>query len=190
MAREASLAMTTLYLYFSDLSELLGAVLEPVMALSEESYVAQVRTYWPDETLGEHCRKFIESYLAFWVRHSRILHLRNSLADSDDQRMWEYRLTGSAPLRKLFIEQMEADPTAQDTPTSYMARLLITAIERTSTVSTDANYPRMPTNTEDASPLDPDPAAHRDNLLGAMTRVLELVIMDGRAVAREAARRG
>jgi hypothetical protein len=42
VAREASLGMTTLYLYFSDLTELLLAVLEPIMASAETSYVGHL----------------------------------------------------------------------------------------------------------------------------------------------------
>ena len=59
VAREASLAMTTLYLYFGDLTELLVAVLEPIMASAEDAFVAHLRRRWPDEQLGEHCLRFL-----------------------------------------------------------------------------------------------------------------------------------
>src|ERR1700740_1577328 len=80
VAREASLGMTTLYLYFSDLTELLLAVLEPVMITAEEAYLSRIRTRWDDERLGEECYEFMLAYHDFWARHTRILHLRNALA--------------------------------------------------------------------------------------------------------------
>src|SRR3546814_7301779 len=43
VARRASLGMTSLYNYFTDLTELLLAVLEPVMATAEKSYLALLR---------------------------------------------------------------------------------------------------------------------------------------------------
>ena len=48
VAREASLGMTTLYLYFSDFTELLLAVLDGIMATAEDSYIGRLRERWPD----------------------------------------------------------------------------------------------------------------------------------------------
>src|SRR5262245_17067431 len=62
VAREASIGMTTMYLYFSDLTELLLAVLTPIMESAENSYIGHLRTVWPDDALNEHCRKFVEAY--------------------------------------------------------------------------------------------------------------------------------
>src|ERR1700761_8300016 len=62
VARRASLGMTSLYLYFNDLTELLLAVLEPVMAMGEKEYVTHLREHWPDETLNRHCVEFVSAF--------------------------------------------------------------------------------------------------------------------------------
>src|SRR5688500_16342358 len=53
VARQASLGMTSLYNYFSDFTELLLALLEPVMESAEDAYLAQLREPWSDDELGE-----------------------------------------------------------------------------------------------------------------------------------------
>jgi AcrR family transcriptional regulator len=174
VAREASLGMTTLYLYFSDLTELLLAVLDPIMASAETSYVAHLREDWPDETLHEHCLEFVESYHAFWVRHTRILHLRNSYADANDARMREVRIQSSQPLMRLLVRQMNGDPAVTRSPTAAMATVLLTSIERLVTVTTDVNF---------SSLLIDDPVAHIHSLLKAEARLLELGVRDGRMTA-------
>jgi len=177
VAREASLAMTTLYIYFNDLTELLLAVLDPVLAQAEDAYIAHLRTPWPDDGLGQHCVSFVEAYREFWVRHSRILHLRNSLADSMDSRMRQHRIDASWPLIELLVKQMEGDPAEISSPASAMATVLLTSIERVITMTTDAwvlqsrvTYPAMRTR----------------HLLEAEARLLELGISEGREGSRRA----
>ncbi|HTZ69484.1 MAG TPA: TetR/AcrR family transcriptional regulator [Acetobacteraceae bacterium] len=171
VAREASLGMTTLYLYFSDLTELLLAALEPIIASAEESYIAHLRARWPDENLGAQCVAFVQAYHAFWQRHARILHLRNSLADANDPRMRKHRIDMSQPLILMLVSQMDGDITKRRTPISNMATVLITGIERLVTVATDAHFAVMPIE---------DPAIHVGNLLRAEGRLLELAVRDCR----------
>lgn len=166
VAREASLAMTTLYLYFGDLTELLLAVLDPVMASSEEAYLAQLRTRWPDEALGGHCLAFVEAYHGFWLRHARILHLRNSFGDNGDERMRQHRIAAAQPVIELLARQMA--PSAQ---AGLLATVLMTGLERVVTVSTDVNTVRLMTG---------DPTHHIHDLLKTEARVLELGLNDGR----------
>jgi hypothetical protein len=166
--------MTTLYLYFSDLTELLLAVLTPIMASAEESYMGHLRTHWPDESLAEHCRKFVGAYHAFWVRHSRILHLRNSFADGGDERMRRHRIAVSQPVIDLLVEQMDGDPAEMDSPVHGMGTVLMTGIERLVTVTTDAYFTSLMAN---------DPAPHVRVLLAAEAKLLELGIRDCRAAA-------
>lgn len=175
VAREASLGMTTLYLYFSDLPELLLAVLDPIMASAENSYVGHLRMHWPDDSLTENCLKFVEAFHAFWVRHARILHLRNNYADNNDERMRAYRISSSQPMITLLIKQMESDLPPGRSPVSAMATVLMTGIERTITVATDAYFQRLMTT---------DPTIHVHNLLVAEARILELGLRDGRATSR------
>lgn len=174
VAREASLAMTTLYLYFSDLTELLIAVMEPIMATAEQSYVGQLRQYWPDAELHERCQQFVESFLAFWVKNSRVLHLRNSIADSHDARMVRYRVGASRGLIELFVAQMEGEPVMLS-PAYFMGTVLLTGIERMITVATDVTFQTL---------VAENPVPHIDGLMAAEARLLELAIIDGRAQAR------
>ena len=175
VAREASLGMTTLYLYFSDLPELLIAVLAPIMATAEDTYIAHLRSHWPDEELGAHCMTFVEAYHAFWLRNARILHLRNHYADNNDERMRLCRIAGSRNMIELFVHQMEGDAGGHRTPAFDMGTVLLTGIERLITVTTDGNFRTMMTE---------DPTQHIRNLLQAEARLLELAIRDGRASAR------
>jgi len=141
VARKASLGMTSLYLYFTDLTELLLAVLEPVMETAEQAYVGLMRSHWPDEELGERCREFMRAYFAFWYKHSRILHLRNTMSADQDQRMLRFRVASAQPVIDLLVMQMEDEQGRADSPVYAMASVLMTAIERGATVRTDLAMP-------------------------------------------------
>ncbi|MET0240892.1 MAG: TetR/AcrR family transcriptional regulator [Sphingobium sp.] len=171
VAREASLGMTTLYLYFSDLTELLLAVLEPVMATAEESYLTPIRSRWPDDGLNRYCYDFILAYHAFWLRHARILHLRNAMADHHDQRMMFHRVNTATMLIGLVVRQMDADP--EDPEASAMATVLISGIERVVTMATDVEVQYI----LGAGRAVPDPKER----LRASARLLELGITEHRA---------
>jgi AcrR family transcriptional regulator len=171
VAREASLGMTTLYLYFTDLTELLLAVLDPVFASAEESYIAPLRTHWPDNELDAHCLQFVHAYLQFWERHSRILHLRNSLADNGDQRMRHHRIAAVAPLRITLLEQMNMPSDKASDAIGALATVLITAVERTITMATDASIASLRAH---------DYTGH---VAEASARVLALGVREGRRMA-------
>ena len=163
--------MTTLYLYFSDLTELLLAVLDPIMASAESSYVAHLRERWPDANLEDHCLVFVKSYHAFWERHTRILHLRNSFADANDARMRQYRIQVSQPLMQLLVQQMDGAPAAPRSSAASMATVLLTGIERLVTVTTDVHFSGLSIE---------DPVAHIHSLLKAEARILALGVRDCR----------
>jgi AcrR family transcriptional regulator len=139
VARRASLGMTSLYNYFTDLTELLLAVLEPVMASAEAAFIGMLRERWPDDELGERSRDFILAYYNFWSRHARLLHLRNSMADARDRRMMVHRVTATRPIIVLVAHQMDGDLNDLDSLVMPIATVLMTGIERTVTVATDVN---------------------------------------------------
>ncbi|MEZ5737234.1 MAG: TetR/AcrR family transcriptional regulator [Novosphingobium sp.] len=143
VARKASLGMTSLYNYFTDLTELLLAVLEPVMATAEEAYVAMLRERWPDEEVGARCYQFLRGYYNFWLRHSRLLHLRNLMSDNRDERMLMHRVQSSQPMIALLAAQMDNSGEETDTMAYAMATVLITGIERTITVATDSRFTKV-----------------------------------------------
>lgn len=178
VAREASLGMTTLYLYFSDLTELLLAVLDPIYGSFERLYLADLGPRWADDALTDHCTRFVEAYHGFWEQHSRILHLRNSYADFKDPRMMAHRTRVFRPVVSLLIQQMDGDPGEIFSPTYGMAATLVTAIERLVTVSTDVDFPSV---------VD-DPKMQVRTLLGGCARLIELGIRDRRAFAAQTAK--
>lgn len=139
VAREASLGMTTLYLYFSDLTELLLAVLEPVMATADEAYLGRIGIRWPDESLGENCYEFMIAYHEFWARHTRVLHLRNAMADQHDRRMLLHRVEAATALIDLVVKQMGSDPADTQSAAYDMATVLMTGVERAVTMSTNVD---------------------------------------------------
>lgn len=171
VARKASLGMTSLYNYFADLTELLIAVLEPVMAESEDAFLGMLRERWPDEELGERCYAFLHAYYDFWNRNTRLLHLRNAMADSRDQRMLVHRVKATQPIIALLVEQMDGDPEDRNAPQLGMATVLMTGIERTVTVSTDYAYTTLFGQNRRREP---------DHYLRPEARLLEMAIRDTR----------
>lgn len=171
VARRVSLGMTSLYNYFSDLTELLLAVLEPVMASAEQAYLAQLREYWPDEELSERCFEFVSAYHGFWAQHSRLLHLRNSMADQRDERMILHRIESTLPVISLIVEQMGGSAGDELRPASAMASMVMTGIERSITVATDQFLPQLI-----GQPFGED----EERFLKPSARMLELAIRDMR----------
>lgn len=168
VARRADLRMGTLYLYFADLSELMLAVLEPVMATAEAEYVHLLRDFWPDGELGPQTLAFVTAYFAFWQQHSQVLHLRNSMADRGDDRMLQHRVRSALPVMRLIASQMGTQPTQSGNPMSSMSTALMTGLERVATVMTDNKVPFL--INEPSNPL--------DLVLKAEARLFELAIRD------------
>ena len=177
VARHASLGMTSVYVYFNDLTEVLLAVLEPVMEEAEAAYLGRLRHRWPDDELPERCLDFVSSYHGFWERHSKILHLRNSMADAHDERMLFQRVQATLPIIRLLVGQMDGVPSDEESATGAMASMLMTGIERAATVATDAAFPKP------LRPAGGSPNAPRFQLPAA--RLLELGIRDRRALAEQ-----
>lgn len=174
IARRASLGMTSLYLYFTDLTELLLAALEPIMASAEQAYVGHLRQRWPDQDLQGHCVAFVRKYHGFWHQHARILHLRNSMADAADIRMLEHRLGSAVPLIGLLARQMDRDPAATSSPAYATATALFIGLDRLVAVRTDAGMARRL--------VSPDNRVLPNRLL-AQARLMELGIRDARTGA-------
>lgn len=141
VARQANLGMTSLYNYFSDLPEVLLALLDGAMKTGEESYLGLMRIRWPNEELVERCYQFVAGYHDFWARHTRLLHLRNSLSDNGDQRMIAQRVAATQPIIRQIVKQMDGDPRAPRSPEFAMATVLMIGIERSVTIATDRELP-------------------------------------------------
>ncbi|MDP3676696.1 MAG: TetR/AcrR family transcriptional regulator [Novosphingobium sp.] len=173
VARRANLRMASLYVYFADLTELILALLEPVMETAEQDYVRIVRETWDDEELGLKAREFVDAFYAFWVRHSRLLHLRYHMSERSDRRLMEHRVRSAQPVMRLLVAQMGGDPAGPPSRLTGMATVLMTGLERVVTVTTDDWIPTL-----SAGPTNPHHV-----LLEAEARLIELGIRDYRKLA-------
>jgi AcrR family transcriptional regulator len=172
VARRANLGLTSLYNYFADIGELIAAVLEPVMASAEAGYYGLIRSRWDDAELGERCRQFVYAYHDFWARHTRLLHLRNSLCDDGDQRLSDMRIKATQPIIRRITEQMDGDPRARRSAEYALATVLMIGIERAVTIATDRELPILI-----AQDIQHDP----DHFLRPSARLMELAIRDARS---------
>lgn len=176
VARRVSLGMTSLYLYFSDLTELIIAVLEPVTATAEQDFIWRLRERWPDDDLAQHCQAFVADFYGHWRKHSRLLHLRNSMADAHDQRMMAQRVQLGQVIIRLVVHQMDGETEALQSPRYSMASMLITGIERASTVWTDSALRHL---------IDSPDFGDSARFLTPAARLLELGIRDMRAMPKD-----
>ncbi|PNU04997.1 TetR/AcrR family transcriptional regulator [Novosphingobium guangzhouense] len=172
VARAASLGMTSVYNYFTDMTELLLAVLDPVMATAKDDYLSLVQGRWPDEELYARCYAFVRAYHGFWARHSRLLHMRNALADQQDARMMKHRIRSSRPIIALLVRQMGEEPVGLGPHTS-MATMVMIGIERSVTLVTDRELRKL---------VGIEPELSEDRYLVPGARLMEFAISDARAL--------
>lgn len=170
VARRAGMSMGSLYNYFGDLSELMTAVLEPIMQSAEDEYIHFLRPHWADDALARHTLVFATAYFSFWKKYARILHMRNSMADRGDQRMSDHRTKAALSAISLMSEQMGGVPAQRGTLKAAMSTTLITGLERIATVM---SAPKLPLLTGES-------ANSIDYLLQAQARLLEMAIRDMR----------
>ncbi|HEX7876780.1 MAG TPA: TetR/AcrR family transcriptional regulator [Sphingobium sp.] len=178
IAREANIGMSTLYLYFPDLGDLLLAVLRRVMDEQEAAFLHCLRTRWPDDMLFEQSRAFVRAHFEFWQRHAHLLQMRNAFADARDPRLVEYRAATSAPLISLLVEQMDVRPDNKDNEYFDCAVVLLTGLERVATVLTNPDVAEYSQLTDDERRR-----AYIDRLARAEARLIEIAIRDMRSQA-------
>ncbi|MFC3172633.1 TetR/AcrR family transcriptional regulator [Novosphingobium bradum] len=174
VARESGLGLSTLYLYFPDLGALALTALRRIPNKGPVVFVELLRTFWTDEVLARRCLEFTRAYYAFWRENSRIMHLRNTLADANDPRFLDARHQALHPVIVMLVEQMAGDPQDSASFPIHIARVLLTGVERICTVLTNPVYP-FGVTTGHAS--DPDDIEH---LLAAEAHLLFLAIRDQR----------
>lgn len=170
IARRASLGLTSLYNYFSDLTEVILALLEPVSGEGREEFIAIVRDYWPDDELAARCVAFVQAYHRYWSRHSGLLHLRNSMADQFDVRMMRQRVSTANPVIEYFVRQMTRESEPAPSAKAF-ATVLMTGVERSVTLHTDRRLHRMVGLGEQRQ---------NDDILRSIARLMELAIRDAR----------
>lgn len=134
VAREASVGMTTLYLYFPDLGDLMLAVLTRVTSCAGAAFDDQLRSRWPDDSLQTSCLGFLRAYYEFWTRHAQVMHMRNRYADAGDLRFLEFRTRASGPLVKALLRQMDCPDASQNSHCGGIATILMIGFERLATI--------------------------------------------------------
>jgi AcrR family transcriptional regulator len=175
IAREAGLGMTSLYVYFNDLTELLLALFEPVMADADAMYMGKLALVWPDSTLEADCLEFATNYFNFWSKHTQLLHLRHSMAEAGSRRMVKHRVESAQPMVSLIAAQMEHDPGEHRTPALGMATVLFMGLDRMVAVTTHQVLPHV---------VEGRFRPHVENYLNAEARLFYHGIMDYRRIAR------
>jgi len=171
VARRATLGMSSLYNYFTDLSELMAAALEPVMASASETYLAELASHWPDGTLTECCDRFWQSYVDFWGRNAAVLHQRNRMSDAGDERMLACRVEAGYPLMDGIARQLGSGDRKPNSEELAMASVLATMMERTVTVQSQPNYLKYTASTIERG---------TSGLGAAGSRLLALAVRDWR----------
>lgn len=177
VAREASVGMTTLYLYFPDLGDLVLAALGRIMDEADAAFLDQLRPRWPDADLTRCSLEFLAAHLGFWRRHARVLHLRTTLADAQDARFTEYCSRVSRPLIELLVAQMGGAADAYDQRRAPLATVLLMGIERLARVVSKPGAPGVP------MPGIIDEDATVDALVRAQAELLALAVRQQRALA-------
>ncbi len=176
VAREASMRLSNLYLYFPDMIELLLAVLDRVMADADAAFMDHLRSRWPDDRLGQSSAEFIRAHFVVWKQHARLLQLRNALSDTEP-RIMEYRQSATQPILQFLMLQMDGCNSAEFT-CANLAIVVLTGFERVAAIVTNPNYGAM---VRDHTPHSVDEMT--DQLIAAVARLLELAIRDQRAAA-------
>lgn len=179
VAREATVGMTTLYLYFPDMGDLLLSTLKRVMDSSEQGYVRHLRDYWSDDTLAMQSRDFMRDHYRFWKRHARLLHMRNSFADASDARVMAYRTEVSIPVLGMLATQMGREGSTPDAMSGDLATVLMVGFERVATVLTN------PLFYDGVEGTGTDKDDYIDRLICAQARLVELTIRHQRTLSGE-----
>ena len=182
IARHAGLGMSTLYLYFPDLGDLLLAVLDRAMDQGDQEFVQCLRDRWPDEDLAAHALTFVRAYFDFWRRHAPLLRMRNSFADAADKRLVRYRYESTMPLIDLLALQMDAD-NVPDSLYRDCAGVLLTGLERIATIVMSPHSP------DGGVPHDAEQRREDlDRTAVAQAKILETVMRASRTAAWQAGR--
>lgn len=179
VAKEASIRLTNLYLYFPDTGALLLAALGRVMDTAEAAFVEQLRDRWPDAKLHESCLLFLEAHYDFWKRNARLLHMRNALADAGDMRVLRYRYVATMPLIDLLAAQMDCLSEEDGGPCTDVATVLLTGLERVATVATNPQFAIVVADSERM-----DAGGHVRALIVAQAEVIALAIAHRRSLHR------
>lgn len=179
VSREASLGMSTLYLYFPDLGELVLAVLSRTIKENEPGFMEYLGEFWPDSSLSDYVLSFTRAHFAFWEKHARLMQMRNSFADARDMRFVRYRQKMSGPVRAMLVRQMGAQPGACNHIYEDCATVMLSGLERVATIVINPDFATLAgvENSEERR-------RYVGRLALAQARLIEVVIRDMRSETR------
>jgi AcrR family transcriptional regulator len=142
VAGAASISAPTFYLYFTDVGEVVLAVVEqlaprldPLLALLDEP--------WPADQLFQRAKHFVEAYFDYWLGNAPQLRVRNQRADQGDARFVALRMTATDVLIAALSRKIAERPVAGGLPCAPRdtATVLVTALERLATTFVLKLYP-------------------------------------------------
>jgi AcrR family transcriptional regulator len=162
IARTASMASQSFYLYFKDIDEILYALAEEAAA-DVPQVVETLRNAPADITPEQLSRNLIDAYAAYWDRHRAILNARNYIADSGNVAFLKLRQETTMPMIFAIADRIRAAQPKALTRAASIARAVIIylAMERLAARSNVTQY----------SPVD----TARVDLRGAEIDILSLL---------------
>ena len=182
IAREAGVGMSTLYLYFPDLGELLLAVVARVIDQLAVPFAERLGTPWPDSMLEASCAAFVRAHFDFWQRYARMLQMMNSFADTRDPRFLQRRQAMAAPVIEQLARQMNPPAGADMQDYADCATVLLIGLERISSVVVKPDF-----DVDAGLANKTQRRAYIDRLVRAQADLLHVMIREMRDRSRKAA---
>ncbi|OYX65874.1 MAG: hypothetical protein B7Y88_06725 [Sphingomonadales bacterium 32-64-17] len=132
IARAASLASQTFYLYFDDVDEVL-LHLSAHAAQDTGELLAELDQPWKPDATRFHAERFVSAFYRYWDKHRAILNIRNFRADGGQAAFAEIRNASALPIVGRIAERIRAaqgENALSDRDAFARAVIVYSAIER------------------------------------------------------------
>lgn len=132
IARAASLASQTFYLYFDDVDEVL-LTLSLEAARDTGEIVAEFDRSWDSAPPRVHAERFVSAFYRYWDKHRPILNIRNFRADAGQAAFAEIRNDSALPIVNRIadrIKRAQGRRELSDRDAFARAVIVYSAIER------------------------------------------------------------
>lgn len=132
IARAASLASQTFYLYFDDVDEVL-LHLSAVAAEDTGELIAELDLPWRSDQTRLHAERFVSAFYRYWDKHRAILNIRNFRADGGQAAFAKIRNESAVPIVGRIADRIRAaqgENTVSDRDAFARAVIVYSAIER------------------------------------------------------------
>ncbi|HUD93994.1 TetR/AcrR family transcriptional regulator [Sphingobium sp.] len=141
IARAASMASQSFYLYFKDIDEILCVLAEEAAADVDE-LVALLRSASQSTAPETLSRNLIDAHAAYWDRHRSILSARNYIADSGNRTFLRLRQEATMPVVYAMADRIQAAQPDRLTRAASVSRAVVIylAMERLAARSNATQY--------------------------------------------------